>query len=394
MKEIRYNESLKTSLYDAGSKSIILLVCFPDIPDINIVMEKNSINFIHIDSFLKQRDGFFYFTGLKKSKNEIIADFIKIKKSIKSRAGMKILRLIYAISWDSILCFQQPDLKNVADMSNRVIFLRPLDFPEFKNYDNPQWYRKIIRCCNNTDIHVLISIYKSSLDIVDENTKQSLVWLKMFGFIDRNNKPVLGVAFGNFLNEYVASSNHIFGEEARSLWLGIMDTTVPPQVILPTPLSPTPLRSIALPTSPTPLSTDLSPSGSIPSVANEQKCLPDPVSSVSNTPKRSPDDVQSVDALLQLFKTIGDQPINLQERRAELSTFLKQLLRDSNRFSYADIHDIIIPDLGYSSGQFGRNPSFASLVNDLVDQAIADNKLNLLVKAICRLKPHLFGTNK
>ncbi len=104
-----------------------------------------------------------------------------------------------------------------------------------------------------------------------------------------------------------------------------------------------------------------------------------------------PDPIRSVDDLLKLFKTIGDQPINLQERRAELSTFLKQLLRDSNRFSYADIHDIIIPDLGYSSGQFGRNPSFASLVNDLVDQAIADNKLNLLVKAICRLKPYLFG---
>ncbi len=95
--------------------------------------------------------------------------------------------------------------------------------------------------------------------------------------------------------------------------------------------------------------------------------------------------------LLQNFKQLSNKPIDLQSHAKEVRSALQALLRDNTVFVYADLHDILVPNLNYSPAQLcGGNPLADCLANRLVEQSIADNKLNKLVEEIRELKPHLF----
>lgn len=68
---------------------------------------------------------------------------------------------------------------------------------------------------------------------------------------------------------------------------------------------------------------------------------------------------------------------------------LMELLR-SDKFTYDDISNILVPDLGYRVAELaGANPPKPTLANRLVEQAVADGKRALLIQKIRSLKDYL-----
>ncbi len=84
-----------------------------------------------------------------------------------------------------------------------------------------------------------------------------------------------------------------------------------------------------------------------------------------------------------------DEPVNGERNSLMTPMEIKKLLR-SDRFTYAEIADILVPNLGYTVERLaGPNPRKDELANRLVEQAIADYKCEELLRQMRQLKPHL-----